>query len=412
MTANTPSEAPLPSHRATVAIFLAFAVAYFLSALLRAVTATLAPVFSRELNLQPGDLGLLGGAYFLGFAAMQLPLGRALDRFGAKRVLSALLCLAVLGCVGAALSESLSMLVAARVLTGVGVAACLMGPLTCYRVLLSPQAQLRANSWMLMTGSLGMLASTLPVQWFLPVLGWRGLFMVIAISLVLAMALIGLVVPGDRPHALSPGAALIGYRQIVRHRLFVQMAPLGFCLYGGLIAIQSLWAGPWLTRVARWPESAAAGGLFLINLCMLFTFLAWGLLMPRLAARGWGAIQVMTYGTPLSLIGLAAIVVLGPAAGAWHWAAWCVLSTVITLSQPALGQAFPASTAGRALSAFNLVVFGGVFTLQWGIGLVIGKMAQEGWSQAQAFQWAMGGFLLCCTLAYAWFLWVPGRRHR
>ena len=66
-----------------VAMVLAFAFAYFLSALLRAVTATLAPVFSAELGLRPADLGLLAGAYFLGFAALQLPLGRALDRFGA-----------------------------------------------------------------------------------------------------------------------------------------------------------------------------------------------------------------------------------------------------------------------------------------------------------------------------------------
>lgn len=67
---------------AAARVFLVFAFAYFLSALLRAVTATLAPVFSRELALGAGDLGLLAGAYFLGFALMQLPLGQALDRFG------------------------------------------------------------------------------------------------------------------------------------------------------------------------------------------------------------------------------------------------------------------------------------------------------------------------------------------
>ena len=77
-------------------VFLAFAFAYFLSALLRAVTATLAPEFSRELSLGAGQLGLLAGAYFLGFAALQLPLGRALDRFGPRRTLLALLAVAVL----------------------------------------------------------------------------------------------------------------------------------------------------------------------------------------------------------------------------------------------------------------------------------------------------------------------------
>jgi len=52
-----------------------FALAYFLSALIRAITATIAPTLVAEFQLRSADLGLLAGGYFLGFAAMQLPLG-------------------------------------------------------------------------------------------------------------------------------------------------------------------------------------------------------------------------------------------------------------------------------------------------------------------------------------------------
>ena len=155
----------LLSRPRAVILFAAFAFAYFFSALLRAVTATLAPVFSDELGLVSGQLGLLAGAYFLGFALLQLPLGSALDRWGARRVLMVCLSLAVVGCLAFAAAGSLPQLLMARFLTGAGVAACLMAPLTCFRRLFSAAAQLRANAWMLMTGSLGMLASTLPVQW-------------------------------------------------------------------------------------------------------------------------------------------------------------------------------------------------------------------------------------------------------
>ena len=385
-------------------IFLAFAFTYFLSALLRAVTATLAPVFSAELGLRAADLGLLAGAYFLGFACMQLPLGQALDRFGPRRTLLVLLSVAVLGCVAFALAPGLWALIAARVLIGAGVAACLMAPLTMYRSIFSPAAQLRANSWMLMTGSLGMVASTLPVQWLLPHTGWRGLFWLVAGLLVAGMALIAHLVPREAAAAPRQDPLTPSYLDIARHPMFLRMAPLGFFLYGGMIAVQSLWAGPWLTRVAGQDGGTAAQGLFAINLSMLFAFLIWGVLMPRLVRRGLDAARLMTLGVPLALLLLFGNAWLGAAAGAAHWALWCVASTFVSLSQPAVGAAFPAAQAGRALSAFNLVIFSGVFAIQWGIGLLIDRLLGFGLSEVNAFRAAFAGLGGCCAASYGWFL--------
>ena len=385
-------------------IFGAFAFAYFLSALLRAVTATLAPVFSAELGLRAADLGLLAGAYFFGFAVMQLPLGKALDRFGPRRTLLALTGLAVLGCGAFALSPNLWALIASRALVGAGMAAALMAPLTAYRQHFSPAAQLRANSWMLMAGSLGMVASTLPVQLLLPLLGWRGLFWALAVVLLGAVGLVVACVPRDVRRPAAAHVAEVGYRTIVRHPLFLRCAPLGFFVYGGLIAVQSLWAGPWLTRVCGWTADQAAQGLFGINLAMLLAFATWGALMPRLVQRGVGALRLMAWGVPLSLLLLALNVALGAQAGAAHWAAWCVACSFVSLSQPAVAAVFPASQAGRALSAYNLVIFGGVFCIQWGLGLLIDLLRAQGWSDDAAFRCAFAAFGLCGLAAYGWFL--------
>ena len=387
-----------------VAIFLTFAFAYLLSALLRAVTATLAPVFSAELGMGAAQLGLLAGAYFLGFSLMQLPLGMALDRFGARRVLMTLLTVAVVGCASFALAESMHALVLARALIGMGVSACLMAPLTCFRHLYTASAQLRANSWMLMTGSLGMMASTVPVQWLLPELGWRGLFWLLSALIALAIALIAWRAPRGTAAVTRDAGAQLRYRDIVRHDLFLRMAPLAFFVYGGMIAVQALWAGPWLTRVAGWTPRAAAEGLFVINLAMLLTFMAWGVVMPRLSARGWDAIRLMRWGLPISLVVLVVNVMRGTESGAATWALWCVCSTFVTLSQPAVGLAFPSAQAGKALSAFNLVIFLGVFVMQWGIGLVIDALMGAGVAEGVSFQWAFGGFAGACAASYLWFL--------
>jgi len=399
--------------RTAVAMFFAFACAYFLSALLRAVTATLAPAFSTELGLTAGDLGLLAGAYFLGFSLTQLPLGHALDRFGPRRVLLALLSVAVLACMAFAVAKTLAWLWIARALIGVGVSACLMAPLTAYHHRFGDLAQLRANSWMLMTGSLGMLASTLPVQWLLPVLGWRGLFGWIAGLLLIAMALIVWLVPRDEEAAEPTRQAtpdLPGYGAIFRHPFFLRLAPLAFVLYGGLLAVQSLWAGPWLTAVAGRSPGEAAQGLFFINLAMLVAFLSWGFFMPPLRQRGVTVSGLITVGVPLSLGLLALAVALGAMAGAAMWAVWCVSCTVVSLSQPAVAQVFPPRLAGRALSAFNLVIFSGVFCVQWGIGLAIDGLMALGWQQRDAFRAAFALFGLCATAAYAWFLLGRGER--
>jgi predicted MFS family arabinose efflux permease len=398
------SSGPAMSARQAALVFASFAFAYFFSALVRAVTATLAPTFSAELGLDSGDLGLLAGAYFLGFAAAQLPLGQALDRHGPRRVLLALMSLAVLGCVAFAVAREFAALAVARGLIGVGLGACLMAPLTAFRRRFSPEAQLRANSWMLTSGSLGMVASTLPVQWLLPLLGWRGLFWLVAAMLAVAMLAILWIVPREAPDVPDPNEPAGGYALVWRDPTFRRFAPLAFFHYGGMIAIQALWAGPWLVRVCGWSAGAAAAGLFAINLCMLFAFLGWGAVVPRLYRAGWSAERLVRWGVPVSLAVLAVAIGLGEGATAWIWALFCVSCTVMSLSQPAVGQAFAAAVAGRALSAYNLVIFAGIFALQWGLGLLIDAAGRAGGSVLSAFQAAFALWGACCVLAYLWFL--------
>ena len=402
------SDAFLP-RKTAVLVFLAMAFAYFLSAMVRAITATLSPTLIPEFDLHARDLGLLAGGYFLGFAATQLPLGHWLDRHGPKKVLACFLCFAVLGSLAFAVATKFSDLLLARILTGVGVSACLMAPLTGFRRWLAPATQLRANSWMLMTGSMGMLCSTLPVQWLLPVTGWRPLFWALAMLTVAAIAWILWQVPAWRtvdaptpPAGPRPGW-FAGYREVGAHPYFRRLVPLGFFSYGGLLAMQTLWAGPWMIRVSGYSPLEAATGLFWINVTMLCTFWTWGWLNPWLSQRGWHANRLMTWGIPLNLLTQAVLVGVGPGTGTWVWALFCMTNSVVSLAQPAVGLAFPPALAGRALSAFNLVIFTGVFAVHWGSGLLVAGFLGLGFAAPQAFQGAMGLFLVCSVGAYAFF---------
>ena len=398
------------SRRDAVVVFLAFAFAYFISALIRAITATLSPTLTQEFSLNARDLGLLAGGYFLGFAAMPLPLGTWLDRQGPKKVSLYFLSMAALGCIAFSWATSFSGLLAARVLCGVGVSACLMAPLTAYRRWLEPTTLMRANSWMLMTGSLGMVASTLPVQWLVPLVGWRLLFVGLGLMVVAAVVLIAWQVPrwgvvsSAEPQALASGGS---YAEVWRHPYFRKMAPIGFFVYGGLVAIQTLWAAPWMMKVAGYSSSQAASGLFWINVAMLIAFWAWGLVSPWLARRGLGADRLIALGLPASFVLLAIIIIYAESmndSAASLLAMYCVSCTFVALAQPAVGMAFSPAQAGRALSAYNLVIFSGVFVVQWGMGLAIDGLKALGLEEVAAFQWSMGLFLMCCMASYFYFL--------
>ncbi len=399
------SASPRLVGRAAVWVFLAFALGYFLSAVVRTVIATLSPALTQEFDLQAGDLGLLGGGFFLGFASTQLLLGTWLDRYGPRRVSIGFLAVAVIACLAFSVATDFTGLLAARVLLGVGVSACLMAPLTGFRRWYEPGQMLRANSWILMMGSLGMVAATLPVQWLLPLMGWRPMFWALALLLLLTMVLLARLVPQSAPQAPEP-AGPSGYAQVWRSPAFRRLLPFAFFINGGLIGLQTLWLGPWLTRVVGLSPLQAAAGLFSINLASLLAFSIWGLVMPGLTRRGWSVERLLYLVVPLMLTVLTFNIFLGSRADWPFWALFVVLGSVVSLAQPALSMIFPSSLAGRALTAYNLICFLGIFAMQWGIGLLIDALMVRGWSQEASFQGALGAYLCCCLASFAFYLYA------
>ena len=104
-------------------VFLPFAAGYYLSYLFRTINALIAGSLISDTGLDTADLGLLTSVYFLVFAAAQIPVGILLDRFGPRRVQSALLLVAAAGAGLFAMSAGLVSLLVARAMIGLGVAA-------------------------------------------------------------------------------------------------------------------------------------------------------------------------------------------------------------------------------------------------------------------------------------------------
>lgn len=394
---------PVLAKSKAIIIFFVFALGYFISTLLRAITATISPELVNEFNLSAGELGLLGGGYFLGFASVQIPLGYLLDLRGPRKVVSYFLSLTIIGLIIFAFAQNFLTLLVSRIIIGVGVGACLMGPLTAYRIWYQDETQQRANSWMLMVGAIGMLSSSLPVQFFLPLIGWRNIFLFLAFITLVCIVLIIIFIPQwtSKSSQKNDEAKL---SVVWQNQFFRSVIPMGFFSTGGLFAIQTLWAGPWMIKVSGYTPEQSAKGLFLIYFFMLLSFLIWGYFVPKFSKNVNDAIRLLKYGSPLSLLILGVIIYLGPNTESIHWALFIVSAVFLSLIQPAVGMAFSLSNAGKALTSYNLLIFIGAFFLQWIIGLIIDLGLSLNYSEIASFQLAMSFVLVTSLTSYLYFL--------
>ena len=381
----------------SILIFCVFAFGFFISNLLRSITATLTPILTTEFDLSAGNLGLLAGGYFIGFSIMQIPVGLLLDKHGPKKIISFFLVIAVVGTLSFALAKTFAGLLISRVFIGVGVSACMMGPLTGYRVWFAEKYQQRANSWMLMVANLGFVSSTLPVQILLPEIGWRLIFGLIAMLILLSIALILIFIPSwpktDKTLKKENFSAL---SEIWKNKFFISLIPIAFINYGGIQAIQTLWAGPWMLEVVGYSPIQSATGLFWINITMLIAFLFWGYVLPKIESFGIDSIKILKVGLPISYAVLFMIIYLGQKAGATLFASYILASIVISLTQPAIALTFEKNFAGKALTSFNVFLFSGTFFMQWGIGLIIDFCTYLGLERVLSYQVSFFCFLLLC----------------
>ena len=390
-------------------VVLYFAAAYLLSYAFRAINAVIAPALMADLHLSNADLGLLSSAYFVGFASLQLPLGVWLDQYGSRRTESALLLFAALGAAVFAMSSSLLGLWIGRALIGAGVSACLMAPLKAYRVWYPAERQSQLASWMLVFGTCGALVTTVPVAAVLPSIGWRGVFWIMSVLILLATALLFFclkpveqeinAIQAQAEAAADRGVNVDaqGYRAIFANPYFRRMALLGAVHQGGFMAMQTLWAGPWMVTVLGLTVAQTSQILFLFNLALMLSYLVLSWWAPRHISyggrKGLPVLKVVALGLTGSVL-IQLLMLLLPFAWAWVlWIAFAVMVTVTTLAQTHVSLSFPPKQVGRANSAFNLTLFIGAFSIQWGIGLVMDLFIARGWSASASLRIACGAYL-------------------
>ncbi len=407
MTSSAPSPA-VPGLLFVIArVFVPFALGYFLSYMYRTVNAVLGPVLGQELGLDAAAIGLLTGAYFFAFAAVQVPLGMALDRFGPRRTQTVLLVVAALGAFLFAFGSGTLSLAIARAIIGAGVSGCLLASFKIF-ALWFPKGKLPlVNGLLLACGGAGVMASSSPVQAAVEAIGWRDMFHVIAAATMAVAVIIFLVVPERRAEGEPKTLAdqLRGLGIIFRSRAFWSVAPLVMTAQAAWMSTQALWFGPWLRDMAGLDPDAAAGALFIGGIGMVAGYASLGWLAERLGRIGIGVNIVAGVATGL-FIGVQILIAVAAPLPAWVLtAAFAYTGGAATIFYAGLTQKFPVAMAGRVNTSLALFTFSLAGLLQLAMGAVLDFFPHEaGGYTATGYLIGFGGWVLVQIACFIWFL--------
>lgn len=386
---------------------LPFAAGYFMSYLLRAVNAVVAPDLVRDAGLSPAQLGLLTAAYLGAFALFQLPLGVLLDRYGPRKVQSCLLVLAAAGCLAFAAAPGFSAMFGARAVIGLGFSAGLMASFKSSATWVPLERRSLANMAIMSFGAMGVLIATAPTEYFVGLIGWRNVFVAFAGMILLAAVFIFLAAPrDDTASAPAPLAKQVSdLAAIMRLPLFWRVAPLLSLTSGVQIGIQTLWAGPWFRDVYGLDREGVAEHLMWMAVAFIVGALTAGILADFLGRRGIATLKVMLGYNAIYM--LAQVVVVARLDGLM-FPAWLVIAAfgqVAVLAFPWFQQRVGPGLAGRSNATLNFVMFVMAFVSQYAVGLIIGLFppTETGYAP-EGYSWAIGTFLVLQILALIWYL--------
>ena len=257
-------------------IFAVLTAAFVASQFFRLSNAVIAPELMRELRLTPEQMGVMTGAFFLVFAAAQLPAGVLLDRFGPRRTMSGLFLFAAAGSLMFAQATALAELTLARGLMGLGCAVGLMGSLVVIARWFPPKRFAPITSVLYAIGGAGSLLATTPLAAVAGAIGWRGVFVGMA-AIALALAALLFTVVRDSPATASapvrapesPREIWRGVVEVFGNRALRHIGAIQAVGYGSLTAVAGLWGGPYLEQVHGLDTVARGNVLLAMNLGVL-----------------------------------------------------------------------------------------------------------------------------------------------
>jgi MFS family permease len=397
---------------AAVALVATLIAIYLVSQFLRNSIGVIAPNLAEELALSPGEVGLLSSVFFFAFAAVQIPVGMALDRFGPRLCLMVGATITVVGTIVFASATSPGVLILGRVMLGVGTAGSLVSSLAVYAGRFPPHRFATLTGMQVGIGTIGTLIATAPLAFSTATIGWRNSFLAVGAFTLVVGLLVSVVVKDDASTGTGAGhrareslrESLSGILVVMRTPSVGRLFAMNLVVYSSFGLVVGLWGGPYLAHIYGYGLEERGNFLLIPVLTQIIGSLLWGPL-DRLAGGHKLPVLVGAGATAAALAYLAFVGTLAPPMLVVWFAAFGFLAAFGPLLIAHGKALFPPDQLGRGLTVLNMGSMGGTFLVQAVSGFVIGLFSTgpDGNYVLDAYRWVFGlqaVFILLGCLVY------------
>jgi Sugar phosphate permease len=311
---------------------------------------------TKDFSLSASAAGLVLSAFFLGYAAMQVPGGWLTDRVGSKRVLLVVVFVwsVFTGATGAA--WSLASLVAVRVLFGIGEGSFQPAAQKMITEVFPSPERGRAVSIMLSSSVLAAIIVSPLMGLSITKIGWRWSFYAIGI-LGAVVVILYLLLLKPRPYDAEAGVAAAqpekgALRKVLSSPFLWYIVLCAFCTYTlnwGLVT----WMPTYLSK-ARGLDLTSIGYLLAIpGLAALASTLLSGFVLDRIKGRLANALTILSMACVAALVfGMYSCATVA-AFIAYQSIVYVFISYLIIYIPSVLLKRFPSTQAGSAVGVMN-----------------------------------------------------------
>ena len=373
--------------------------AFVLSQFYRSCLAVIAPELQHDFGLSPAGFGTLSSCFFLAFAAAQIPIGLAFDRYGVGRPTALLLGVGAVSAILFVAAPSGGAAMLAQIGLGLACAPVFMGLLHYASEQLSDKQYMRVVSRSNAMGMIGALCATAPLGWLSQWLGWRHAMAISALGMLVACHGVWRHVRdtghAEARHAPMTAMLLDSVRLLAMRSLWL-LIPLCVAMAAGT-AFRNAWSGPYLANVYGLNAGTRGIALTLLSLTGFATAFLLPLLVRRTTLKqtiaGWSCFAVCG--------GL--LLTVWPAGGVAASVACMALLSTIGMLHPlvmAQGRSLIApAQRGRGLGLLNTFVFLGSALTSWGFGIIANAGHDRLWPNATTYAVIFGTAALIVVIA-------------